>query len=177
MTAVTAYLGLGANIGRRASALARAIWLIAEHPAVTVERVSGVYATAPEGVTDQPAFLNMAVEAICVASAEELLELALGVEAQIGRVRATRWGPRAIDIDLLVFGAVRSDTERLTLPHPRMSERQFVLAPLAQIAPTLLLPDGRAVAQAVEPNAPGVRCIGRLAQAVRAEMPGGGMGY
>jgi 2-amino-4-hydroxy-6-hydroxymethyldihydropteridine diphosphokinase len=163
------YLGLGANLGARAAALAKALLLLDAIPGVGLARVSSVYETAPEGVTDQPAFLNMVVGCTSTLAPEALLEVALGVETSMGRVRTLRWGPRAIDIDLLVCGETQSDTERLTLPHPRLAERQFVLVPLAEIAPEVCLPDGRRAGEAADPCSPGVRRLGRLAQVVRSE--------
>jgi 2-amino-4-hydroxy-6-hydroxymethyldihydropteridine diphosphokinase len=90
----------------------------------------------------------------------ELLRLCLAVEAELGRERTERWGPRVIDIDLLLYEDAIADDPELTLPHPRLTERQFVLVPLAEIAPELGLPDGRTAAETADPTDPGVRYYG-----------------
>ncbi len=163
------FIGLGTNLGHRAENLARALWLLDAEPRLCVAAVSSVYETAPEGVTEQPAFLNMVAALHTELSPEQLLAYALAVEQRMGRVRTRKWGPRNIDIDLLVYDDMQVSSERLTLPHPLMGRRQFVLVPLAEIAPRLLLADGRTVAQAARPDGEGVRRIGRLAQVVRRE--------
>jgi 2-amino-4-hydroxy-6-hydroxymethyldihydropteridine diphosphokinase len=104
-----------------------------------VVAVSSLYRTPPWGKTDQPDFLNAAAELSTMLSARALLELCLEAERRLKRVRAERWGPRLIDIDILMFGDSAIHEPGLELPHPRMLERAFVLAPLAEIAPSLLL--------------------------------------
>jgi 2-amino-4-hydroxy-6-hydroxymethyldihydropteridine diphosphokinase len=111
--------------------------------------VSSLYATAPVGREDQPEFLNAAVEIRTTLPPRELLTACLRIEAELGRIRTERWGPRTIDIDVLLYGDRRLAEDGLTLPHPRMQERAFVLAPLAEIAPGLLL-DGTTVAVRAE---------------------------
>ncbi len=158
----TAYLSLGANLGDREANLTSALHRLAE-TGVIVRRVSSLYETAPVGGPPQPPYLNLAVEVGTALSPRELLRLCLAIEAELGRVRTEHWGPRTLDIDLLLYEGVTSDGPELTLPHPRLAERQFVLAPLAEIAPDLRLPDGRTAAEAVDPGDPGVRAWGPAA--------------
>jgi 2-amino-4-hydroxy-6-hydroxymethyldihydropteridine diphosphokinase len=161
-SSMTAYVGIGSNIADRQASLVEALRRLDELPCAAVAAVSGVYETAPVGVTDQPDFLN-AVAALHVdCSAREFLRSALRIEDEMGRVRTVRWGPRNIDIDLLLFGAERHDEPDLIVPHPRLMERQFVLLPLAEIAPALVLPDGRTAREAADAAAPGVTRIGAL---------------
>jgi len=129
----TAYIGLGSNIGEREKHLSDAVMLLHRHPGIIVERCSSVYETAPVGFTEQPDFLNMAVAVRSGLEPEELLDALLGIERKLGRIRGARWGPRNIDLDLLVYGDLTMSGERLTLPHPRMHERAFVLVPLLEI--------------------------------------------
>ncbi|WP_028609612.1 2-amino-4-hydroxy-6-hydroxymethyldihydropteridine diphosphokinase [Paenibacillus harenae] len=128
-----AYIALGSNIGDREQLLREAILLIDQHSAIEVSRASGIYETDPVGYTDQPAFLNMALAVRTMLPPVELLRRLLAFEQQLGRVRHIRWGPRTIDLDLLLYHNVRMDQEELTLPHPRMMERSFVLVPLHDV--------------------------------------------
>ncbi len=112
---------------------------------VSVEAVSTVYRTPPWGKTDQPDFLNAAAELRTGLTPRALLDLCLGAERELKRVRAERWGPRLIDIDILLFGAQEIHESGLDIPHPRLTERAFVLVPLAEIAPELVL-GGRQIA-------------------------------
>jgi 2-amino-4-hydroxy-6-hydroxymethyldihydropteridine diphosphokinase len=152
---MTAYLSLGANLGDRAGNLAAALARL-EAAGVRVERVSSLYETAPVGGPPQPPYLNLVARVETSLPPRELLRLCLAVEAELGRVRTVHWGPRTVDIDLLLYEGATSDDLELTLPHPRMAERQFVLVPLAEIAPDLRLPDGRTAAEAADPGDPGV---------------------
>jgi len=155
--AVTAYVGLGSNLGYRRGHLAEGLRRLGADPAVTVVAVSGIYETAPVGVTDQPAFLNLVAELRVTCTARELLQCCLQIEADMGRVRPERWGPRNIDLDVLFCGEQRIEEPDLIVPHPRLAERQFVLVPLAEIAPDQRLPDGRTAAEAADPTAEGIR--------------------
>jgi 2-amino-4-hydroxy-6-hydroxymethyldihydropteridine diphosphokinase len=101
---------------------------------------SAIYETAPWGITDQPAFLNQVIEISTSLLPEDLLRIILNIEHDLGRVRYERWGARVIDIDILYFGQTVMDSARLTLPHPRIQDRRFVLAPLAEIAPDFIHP-------------------------------------
>jgi 2-amino-4-hydroxy-6-hydroxymethyldihydropteridine diphosphokinase len=128
-----AYIALGSNMGDREQLLMSAIGLIDAHPDIEVSKVSGMYETDPVGYTDQPPFLNMTVAVTTNLSPLSLLRQLLALEQQLGRVRQIRWGPRTIDLDLLLYDNVRMDQEELTLPHPRMMERSFVLVPLNDV--------------------------------------------
>lgn len=130
---VRAYLGLGSNMGDRADNLRQAIRGLHEQPGIRVVGVSAVYETDPVGYVEQDAFLNMAVAVETQRTAEQLLETALSVEKKLGRVRTIRWGPRTIDIDLLLYGNDTIRQEKLIIPHPAMAERAFVLIPLRDV--------------------------------------------
>lgn len=140
------YLSLGANLGNRAEPLRAAVQRIAAKDGVTLCAVSSLYETAPWGKTDQPAFLNIAVSLKTMLLPEAVLALTQTVETELGRVRHERWGPRTIDIDILYIEGVERHTPALTLPHPYMTERAFVLVPMAEIAPGLVV-KGRTVEQ------------------------------
>ncbi|MGD9497790.1 MAG: 2-amino-4-hydroxy-6-hydroxymethyldihydropteridine diphosphokinase [Armatimonadota bacterium] len=170
----SAYLGLGANLGRRAQALAEALQLLDAHPGLALREVSSVYDTAPVGVTDQPRFLNLVARFDCRLSPEELLALAKDVERRLGRRPTRRWGPRPIDVDILLLDGLRLSSAQLTVPHPELTSRQFVLVPLAEIAPDLVLPDGQPVAELARPESALVRRVGSLDEAVAAEGVGAG---
>lgn len=150
----SAYVSLGSNKGDSAALLEEARLRMGRLQGVRIDGMSSLYRTEPQGLTEQPFFVNQVVHLRCRPGleAEDLLEGLFAIEALLGRERKTevRNGPRYIDLDLLLFGDWRMDTERLTLPHPRMLERAFVLVPLAEIAPDLLLPHGLRVAEALE---------------------------
>jgi 2-amino-4-hydroxy-6-hydroxymethyldihydropteridine diphosphokinase len=145
------YLGLGSNVGDREAHLRGAVEDLREH-AVTVEVVSSLYETEPVGeITDQPDFLNAAVRVRTALEPEALLDLSKAIEAEHGRVfGGPRHGPRPIDIDLLLLGEIEMSTERLTLPHPEVTSRRFVLLPLLELDPELRLPDGTGLQAALE---------------------------
>lgn len=141
---VIAYVGLGTNLGDRRGALEMALWEMHQPPIIEVERVSSVYETAPVGVTEQPDFLNAVAQVRTTLSPRALLDALLHLENKMGRVRTLRWGPRVIDLDLLIYGDAQRDEPGLEVPHPRLRERAFVLGPLAEIAPDVCLPpDGQ----------------------------------
>jgi 2-amino-4-hydroxy-6-hydroxymethyldihydropteridine diphosphokinase len=135
----TAFLGLGSNLGDRRGHLAQALRKLGGDPAIAIVRGSSVYETKPVGVLDQPDFLNMVVQIKTSLPPLDLLAVCLGVETGVGRERLQRWGPRTIDLDILVYGGVTLNDKHLALPHPRIHERSFVLLPLAEIAPELWL--------------------------------------
>ena len=132
-----AYLSLGANLGNREETLREAVRRIGAAESIELTAVSSVYETEPWGKLDQPRFLNLAVAVETTLSPEALLALAQKIEKELGRVRHERWGARTLDIDILCFEGVERNAPDLTLPHPYMTERAFVLVPLAEIAPTL----------------------------------------
>lgn len=135
----TAFVALGSNLGDRQGNLNRAIELLQQH-GVEVLKVSTFIETEPYGVTDQPRFLNGACMVKTELSPLELLRLLLSVEKEMGRVRLRHWGERNIDLDLLLYEGVIMDTEELRLPHPDMANRDFVMLPLAELAPSLIHP-------------------------------------
>jgi 2-amino-4-hydroxy-6-hydroxymethyldihydropteridine diphosphokinase len=136
-----AYVGLGANLGPREETLERAARLLAETPGVELIAVSSFRDTDPVGVVDQPRFLNGAAAIETRLSPRELLDVLLAIERSLGRVRdGTRWGPRTIDLDLLLYGDDVVDEPGLRVPHPRLRERRFVLEPLAELDPELTVP-------------------------------------
>lgn len=160
------YLGLGGNLGDRAANLREARRRLVQG-GVEVDRCSSLYETEPWGVVDQPRFLNAVCRGHTGLDPEALLRLAKRIEAEMGRVPAVRYGPRPIDIDILLYDQRRIATPELTIPHPRLRERAFVLVPLAEIAPDLLLPgDGRAVREllAALGETGGVRKVGELGE-------------
>jgi 2-amino-4-hydroxy-6-hydroxymethyldihydropteridine diphosphokinase len=152
------YLGLGSNVGDRESQLGGAIEDLSGR-GVEVEAVSSLYETEPVGeFLDQPDFLNCAVRIRTSLEPDELLDLCKAIEAERGRAfGGPRHGPRPIDIDLLLLGDIEMSTERLTLPHPEVSSRRFVLLPLLELDPDLRLPDGTALSAALEALGPGQR--------------------
>ncbi len=141
------YLGLGANLGSRWTTLAYAIRHLDALPATRVTAVSSIYASKPVGLTDQPDFLNLVLRLETTLDAPALLANCLAIETALGRIRRERWGPRTIDIDLLHSPTYLISNDTLTLPHPRLWERSFVLVPLAEIAPALVI-ENRSVAEA-----------------------------
>jgi 2-amino-4-hydroxy-6-hydroxymethyldihydropteridine diphosphokinase len=148
-----ALLGLGGNLGDPASAIEAALARL-EAAGVRIVRRSHLYRTAPWGVTDQPDFLNLCAAAETALSPRELLALIQCIEAELGREPGERWGPRVIDIDILAFGDRIVDEPDLTIPHPRLTGRAFVLVPLEEIAPEAAIA-GRSVrewAAAVDRN-------------------------
>jgi 2-amino-4-hydroxy-6-hydroxymethyldihydropteridine diphosphokinase len=134
---VTAYLGLGSNLGERRGNLDRALEFLSQR--LRLERVSSIYDSEPVGNTEQPRFLNLACQTNTTLSPPGLLALAKGIEAKMGRTGGTG-APRQIDIDILFYGDQVIQTPELVIPHPRLTERAFVLVPLVEIAPELVHP-------------------------------------
>ena len=142
-----AYVALGSNLGNPRQQLLDAMDALASLPDTRLRQRSPLYRTPPWGVLEQPPFLNAAVELDTALSPHALLDALLAIEQGAGRVRAERNGPRTLDLDLLHVDGVQLDDPRLTLPHPRMAERAFVLLPLHDIAPTLRLSGQATVAE------------------------------
>ncbi|MCX5519930.1 2-amino-4-hydroxy-6-hydroxymethyldihydropteridine diphosphokinase [Kaistia defluvii] len=139
-----AYLGLGSNLGDREALLRAAIMALDATPDVRVTSISSLYETPPWGPVPQGPYLNACVALETTLSPRQLLTLCLAIERDHGRERAIRWGPRTLDMDVLLYGDESIDEEGLIVPHPRMAERAFVLVPLAEIAPDLRI-GGRAI--------------------------------
>lgn len=131
---VKAYLGLGSNMGDRAHQLQQAIQIIDRFQHIDVASVSPIYETEPVGYTDQPQFLNLCIEIETTLNPQELLKRCLETEEALHRVRKIRWGPRTLDVDILLYGNEIIEEDNLIIPHPRMTERAFVLIPLNDIA-------------------------------------------
>ncbi len=138
------YLSVGSNLGDRAEYIRQAIEYVGASDKIQLKSVSSLYETPPWGNINQPSFLNGAFSLVSTISPQELLGLCQSVEQSLGRVRHEHWGPRTIDIDLLYIDGMRLHTPELVLPHPYMLERAFVLVPLVEIAPDLLI-DGLSV--------------------------------
>ncbi len=155
MTLVRSYLALGSNLGDRLAQLRAAVEGLLAHPAIVVVAVSRVYETDPVGGPVQDDYLNAVVAIDTDLTPLELLAVAQDLEAAAARVRGERWGPRTLDVDVLLYDAVESDDPTLTLPHPRMWERGFVLAPLRDVAPDLVPEVTAALTAGVRP-VPGV---------------------
>ncbi len=136
----TVFLGLGSNLGNPKETCLQAIELVRNHPDIQVSQVSSLYRTEPVGVTEQGWFVNAVMECTTALSVEALLETTLQIERAFGRVRMERWGPRTLDLDILFYDDLHLVSEQLTVPHPRLHQRRFVLVPLAELAPNWMHP-------------------------------------
>ena len=134
------FIALGANLGNPVATVNAAILALRSLPRTEFIAASSLYRTAPVGLKHQPDFINAVVELAAVSSAADLLESLFALEERFGRLRSVRNAPRTLDLDLLLYGDVVSADIQLTLPHPRLHQRAFVLAPLAEIAPRLMIP-------------------------------------
>lgn len=132
-----AFISIGSNIGDRLDHLQGAIRALHSHDGISVLSVSSIYETAPVGYTDQADFLNLAIGLETELGAHELLAVCKEIEQELGRVRDIRWGPRTVDLDILLYNNEVIEAEGLEVPHPRMHERAFVLVPLLEIAPAI----------------------------------------
>ena len=140
---ITAYIGLGSNLLDPLAQLRKAVRAVADLPQSRLRRVSNAYRSAAVGPGEQPDYLNAVIQLDTDLEAPRLLAALQAIEQHQGRVRTVRWGPRSLDLDILLYGDARIDSPTLSVPHPAMRERNFVLYPLAAIAgPQLLLPDG-----------------------------------
>jgi 2-amino-4-hydroxy-6-hydroxymethyldihydropteridine diphosphokinase len=156
----TAYIGLGSNLGDRLGNLQAAVRALSARGLEPAAH-SSVYESDALG-PPQPDYLNAVVSVSTSLTPRELLEALLAVEAELGRHRGQRWGPREIDLDLLLYGDEMLEEEGLTVPHPEMTKRSFVLLPLLEIAPDLDLPSGEPVTAFLERDPPGIRKLGPL---------------
>lgn len=157
MSAVRAWIGLGSNLEKPAAHLHAALNALADLPRSSPGPVSGLYRSAPVGVTDQPDFCNAVAAVDTALPPLDLMAALQAIEQDHGRERTRRWGPRTLDLDLLLYGDQCLDEPTLTVPHPRLHERGFVLVPLADVAPDLVVPGaGRVDALAAEVGAPDV---------------------
>ncbi|WP_242224319.1 2-amino-4-hydroxy-6-hydroxymethyldihydropteridine diphosphokinase [Bacillus cereus group sp. BfR-BA-01380] len=127
------YIALGSNMGERYMYLSQAIELLGAHPAIEIEDVSSVYETDPVGFTEQDCFLNLVIKISTNLLPQELLMVTQKVENELGRKREIKWGPRTIDLDILLYNHENIEAENLIVPHPRMFERAFVIVPLMEI--------------------------------------------
>lgn len=137
------WIALGSNIAPRETYLQQAIQMLSEYEEIKLNQVSTVYETEPVGYENQDQFLNLVAEVETSLDPMELLRICQKIEQDLGRKRIIRWGPRTVDLDILLYSTENMNVEELILPHPRMHERAFVLVPLAEIAPKLLLKDKR----------------------------------
>ncbi|MBU9710488.1 2-amino-4-hydroxy-6-hydroxymethyldihydropteridine diphosphokinase [Evansella tamaricis] len=146
----TVYLSLGSNIGDRHQHLMDAIEQIKLLPGCTVEKLSSVYETDPVGFADQTPFLNMVIKIETSLQPEELLNSTQKIEEYGGRTKTIRWGPRTIDLDILLYNNENIKLKHLEVPHPRMFKRGFVLIPLKEIEPNLIFSDGKPIERYIE---------------------------
>ncbi|MEN6545446.1 MAG: 2-amino-4-hydroxy-6-hydroxymethyldihydropteridine diphosphokinase [Armatimonadia bacterium] len=162
MQQLTCYLSLGANLGDRAEQLAEALKALKAHPRLALAAVSDAYETAAVADEPQPDYLNLVVALQTDLTPLQLLHVCQEIEQRLGRTRPYHHAPRTIDIDLLACGDIIAHTPELTLPHPRMLERQFVLVPLADVAPELSVAGSKPVGKLANRADPEVRRVGRL---------------
>ncbi|RJX21488.1 MAG: 2-amino-4-hydroxy-6-hydroxymethyldihydropteridine diphosphokinase [Ammonifex sp.] len=139
---VTAYIGLGSNLGDREENLRCAVRLLQDPGSIKMKRLAPLYRTAPLGEIDQPEFLNTVAEVATRLSPHQLAARLFQIEDELGRVRERHWGPRVVDLDLLLYDDLVLNEPDLVVPHPRLTERAFVVAPLAVLAPDMPLPGG-----------------------------------
>lgn len=140
-----AYLGLGSNMGDKEQNIRDALNKLSANPRIKLLKLASLYETSPWGNTDQDWFLNTVVEIDTDLSPQELLKVMSQVEEELGRVREQRWGPRTLDLDILLYGEDKVNEPDLQIPHPRLTQRAFVLVPLAELNPNMTLPDGQSL--------------------------------
>ncbi|MGP0564570.1 MULTISPECIES: 2-amino-4-hydroxy-6-hydroxymethyldihydropteridine diphosphokinase [unclassified Nitrospina] len=136
----TAFIGIGSNMGDAPGHCREAIDRMRTHPALNLHTASSLYKTQPYGKTDQDWFINAVAQVVTDLSPADLLHVLLGIEKEMGRERREKWGPRKIDLDLLLYDEDTIKEENLQVPHPGIAERRFVLEPLAEISPDLVHP-------------------------------------
>lgn len=140
-----AFISMGSNLGNPVLNLSEALKKINSIKGITVIRVSSIYLTEPVGYEDQPWFHNCAAELETILSPDQLLTALQNIENELGRERIIRWGPRTVDLDILLYDRLLTNSDQLIIPHPRMEGRSFVMIPLAEIAGEALFPDGRSI--------------------------------
>lgn len=145
-----AYIGLGSNVGDRLGFLRRAVRRLREVPGVQGVKASSVYETEPVGVTDQGWFLNAVVEIETTLSPQALLEHTQAIERALDKVITRRWGPRTIDLDILLYGDWQLKTATLEIPHPELRKRAFALLPLLELDPCVSMPEGTALSTCLQ---------------------------
>lgn len=155
------YISIGSNLGDPEHNIRTALRKIDSTAGIKVVNVSSLYLTEPVGFEDQPWFHNCVAELNTELGPQTLLEALQQIENDLGRVRTVRWGPRTLDLDILLFDRLQINSESLTIPHPRMKERSFVMVPLGEIAPDAVFPDGDLVSEALKEIADGKKycCI------------------
>ncbi len=136
-----AYLSIGSNIGNRLETFQRALQLLDKNNEIRLEELSSIYETDPVGYTNQACFLNAVIKISTSLNPEELLQVCLFIESQLGRKREIHWGPRTLDLDILLYNQENIETESLIVPHPRMQERAFVIIPLMELDSGIKLPN------------------------------------
>lgn len=146
----TAYIGLGSNLGDSQATLHSALRQLENHSSIAVSTVSSFYGSTPHGPQNQPDYVNAVCAITTTLSAQGLLHTLQQIENQHGRERTLRWGARTLDLDLLLYGDELIDDENLTVPHPYLCERSFVVIPLMELKPELALSDGRTLADCLE---------------------------
>ena len=135
------YLSIGSNMGDRLKIFQKAIQLLGKDDRIKIETVSSIYETDPVGYTNQACFLNAVIKISTCLHAEELLQVCLSIEKELGRKREIHWGPRTLDLDILLYNQENIETESLIVPHPRMQERAFVIIPMMELDPNIKLPN------------------------------------
>ena len=167
------FVGLGSNMGEREEHIRQALDLMAALPDTDLVRASSLYDTEPVGEIEQPHFLNAVAELDTELEPRQLLWNLLLIEKRIGRVRTQKWGPRVIDLDLLLYGERVVAQPGCRVPHPRLAERAFVLVPLAELAADARVPGHGTVAQCLQRlPAPALACVRREAELVASAPPG-----
>ncbi|MBB3046609.1 2-amino-4-hydroxy-6-hydroxymethyldihydropteridine diphosphokinase [Litorivivens lipolytica] len=146
----TCHIGLGSNLDEPLHQLKRALAALGDHPSIEVRKVSSFYGSKAVGPGEQPDFVNAVVELATSLEPIPLLHTLQSIEQQHGRVRTIRWGARTLDLDILLYDQLELDSAELTIPHPRLQDRPFVVVPLEEIAPDLALPDGTCVASLLD---------------------------
>lgn len=157
-----AYIGIGSNLGSPQENCQRSVTLLDEHPKIEVIARSSFYETEPVGPKNQNWFLNAVAQVTTDLEPLALLDALLSIESSMGRVRGEKWGPRIIDLDILLYGNRVIDNSRLKIPHPEMTQRGFVLAPLAELAPDLIYPIAKKTIQQLLSDLPEDKKVVRL---------------